>query len=36
VPESELGAFYARRPAQEEVLPEHIAAAVPLTSGDLP
>jgi rhamnulose-1-phosphate aldolase/alcohol dehydrogenase len=37
VPESELGAFYARRTLlQREVLPEHVAAAVAaLTSGDL-
>ena len=38
VPESELGAFYARRTLlKREVLPEHVAAAVAaLTSGDLP
>src|SRR5215831_1655370 len=37
VPESELGAFYARRTLlKREVLPEHVAAAVAaLTSGDL-
>jgi rhamnulose-1-phosphate aldolase/alcohol dehydrogenase len=38
VPESELGAFYARRTLlRREVLPEHVAAAVfALTGGDLP
>jgi rhamnulose-1-phosphate aldolase/alcohol dehydrogenase len=38
VPESELGAYYARRTLlKREVLPEHVAAAVvALTSGDLP
>ena len=38
VPESELGAFYAKRTLlKREVLPEHIAAAVfSLTGGDLP
>jgi rhamnulose-1-phosphate aldolase/alcohol dehydrogenase len=37
VPESELGAFYAQRTLlKQEVLPEHIAAAVfALTGGDL-
>src|SRR5499427_4477237 len=37
VPEDELGAFYARRTLlKQEVLPEHVAAAVAaLTSGDL-
>jgi NAD(P)-dependent dehydrogenase (short-subunit alcohol dehydrogenase family) len=37
VPESELGAFYARRTLlKREVLPEHVAAAVfALTGGDL-
>jgi hypothetical protein len=37
VPESELGAFYAQRALlKQEVLPEHIAAAVfALTGGDL-
>jgi rhamnulose-1-phosphate aldolase/alcohol dehydrogenase len=37
VPESELGAFYARRTLLgKEVLPEHVAAAVvALTAGDL-
>jgi rhamnulose-1-phosphate aldolase/alcohol dehydrogenase len=38
VPESELGAFYAKRTLlKREVLPEHIAAAVfALAGGDLP
>jgi len=38
VPESELGAFYAKRTLlKREVLPEHIAAAVfSLAGGDLP
>ncbi len=38
VPESELGAFYAKRTLLgQEVLPEHVAAAVvALTAGDLP
>jgi rhamnulose-1-phosphate aldolase/alcohol dehydrogenase len=38
VPESELGAFYAKRTLlKKEVLPEHIAAAVfTLCGGDLP
>jgi rhamnulose-1-phosphate aldolase/alcohol dehydrogenase len=38
VPESELGAFYAKRTLlKKEVLPEHVAAAVvALTAGDLP
>jgi rhamnulose-1-phosphate aldolase/alcohol dehydrogenase len=38
VPEEELGAFYARRTLlKQEVLPEHVAAAVvALTAGDLP
>jgi rhamnulose-1-phosphate aldolase/alcohol dehydrogenase len=38
VPESELGAFYARRTLlKREVLPEHVAAAVlALCAGDLP
>jgi rhamnulose-1-phosphate aldolase/alcohol dehydrogenase len=38
VPESELGAFYAKRTLLgREVLPEHVAAAVvALTAGDLP
>jgi len=38
VPESELGAFYAGRTLlRQEVLPEHVAAAViALTAGDLP
>jgi rhamnulose-1-phosphate aldolase/alcohol dehydrogenase len=38
VPESELGAFYARRTLlKKEVLPEHVAAAVlALCGGDLP
>ena len=38
VPESELGAFYARRTLLgREVLPEHVAAAViALTAGELP
>jgi rhamnulose-1-phosphate aldolase/alcohol dehydrogenase len=38
VPESELGAFYAQRTLlKQEVLPEHIAAAVfALVGGDLP
>jgi rhamnulose-1-phosphate aldolase/alcohol dehydrogenase len=38
VPESELGAFYAKRTLlKKEVLPEHIAAAVfTLCAGDLP
>jgi rhamnulose-1-phosphate aldolase/alcohol dehydrogenase len=38
VPESELGAFYAQRTLlKQEVLPEHIAAAVfALTGGNLP
>ena len=38
VPESELGAFYAKRTLLgREVLPEHVAAAVfALTGGDLP
>jgi rhamnulose-1-phosphate aldolase/alcohol dehydrogenase len=38
VPESELGAFYARRTLlNREVLPEHVAAAVlALCGGDLP
>jgi NAD(P)-dependent dehydrogenase (short-subunit alcohol dehydrogenase family) len=38
VPESELGAFYAKRTLlRREVLPEHIAAAVfALAGGDLP
>jgi rhamnulose-1-phosphate aldolase/alcohol dehydrogenase len=38
VPESELGAFYAQRTLlKQEVLPEHVAAAVfALTAGDLP
>jgi rhamnulose-1-phosphate aldolase/alcohol dehydrogenase len=38
VPESELGAFYAQRTLlKQEVLPEHIAAAVlALTGGSLP
>ncbi|MCW2893363.1 MAG: short-chain dehydrogenase [Actinomycetia bacterium] len=38
VPEEELGAFYAQRTLlKQEVLPEHIAAAVfALTGGDLP
>ena len=37
VPEEELGAFYAKRTLlQQEVLPEHVAAAVvALTAGDL-
>lgn len=37
VPESELGAFYAQRTLlKQEVLPEHVAAAVvALTAGDL-
>jgi NAD(P)-dependent dehydrogenase (short-subunit alcohol dehydrogenase family) len=37
VPESELGAFYAKRTALgREVLPEHVASAVvALTGGDL-
>jgi NAD(P)-dependent dehydrogenase (short-subunit alcohol dehydrogenase family) len=37
VPESELGAFYANRTLLgQEVLPEHVAAAVvALTAGDL-
>jgi rhamnulose-1-phosphate aldolase/alcohol dehydrogenase len=37
VPESELGAFYAKRTLlKQEVLPEHVAAAVfALTAGDL-
>jgi NAD(P)-dependent dehydrogenase (short-subunit alcohol dehydrogenase family) len=37
VPEQELGAFYAKRTLlQQEVLPEHVAAAVvALTAGDL-
>jgi hypothetical protein len=37
VPESELGAYYAQRTLlKQEVLPEHIAAAVfALTGGDL-
>jgi rhamnulose-1-phosphate aldolase/alcohol dehydrogenase len=38
VPEEELGAFYAQRTLlKQEVLPEHVAAAVvALTAGDLP
>jgi rhamnulose-1-phosphate aldolase/alcohol dehydrogenase len=38
VPEDELGAFYARRTLlKQEVLPEHVAAAVlALCAGDLP
>jgi rhamnulose-1-phosphate aldolase/alcohol dehydrogenase len=38
VPEEELGAFYARRTLlKQEVLPEHVAAAVlALCAGDLP
>jgi rhamnulose-1-phosphate aldolase/alcohol dehydrogenase len=38
VPEEELGAYYARRTLlKQEVLPEHVAAAVAaLTAGDLP
>ncbi|MBO0804541.1 MAG: bifunctional aldolase/short-chain dehydrogenase [Nocardiopsaceae bacterium] len=38
VPESELGAFYARRTLlKKEVLPEHVAAAIfALAGGDLP
>ena len=38
VPESELGEFYAQRTLlKQEVLPEHVAAAVSvLTAGDLP
>jgi rhamnulose-1-phosphate aldolase/alcohol dehydrogenase len=38
VPESELGAFYAQRTLlKQEVLPEHVAAAVvALTAGELP
>ena len=38
VPEEELGAFYAQRTLlKQEVLPEHVAAAVfALTGGDLP
>ncbi len=38
VPEAELGAFYAQRTLlKQEVLPEHVAAAVvALTAGDLP
>ncbi|MGS2616122.1 bifunctional aldolase/short-chain dehydrogenase [Micromonospora sp. LZ34] len=38
VPESELGAFYAQRTLlKQEVLPEHVAAAIiALTAGELP
>jgi rhamnulose-1-phosphate aldolase/alcohol dehydrogenase len=38
VPEAELGAYYAQRTLlKQEVLPEHVAAAVAaLTAGDLP